>query len=462
MSELASQSRLPTKVRLGYGIGDMGFNLYFMTASLYLLLYYTDVLGLSPSTGGWIFSAVLVWDAITDPLMGFVASRTQTKWGKYRPYLLFGAIPLACAWILLFIPTGFTGVALTIYALSVHLVFRTLYTVVSMPYVSLSAVMTSSSHERGVLASFRMVSATGGGLLIAFFTLDLVEWFGQGDQAKGFLYVAILFSIISTLIFWVAFATTSETVSSAKAQKVSLSEAFRMLKVNSAFWLVCGMLLMNGMAWTFFNKSIPYFFKYTVERPDLIGTALAAITGCAMISIPVWTYIMKRTSKRLVAMSGSCLAIVAYILFSLMPLSNTTALLSSLVVVGFATGAGYLTFWAMMPDTVEFAEWRSGVRAEGVIFGYVSFMQKAGMALGVGLLGESLSGIGYVANQPQTPETLSYLSSMMLIAPVCFVTAALCFAYFYPLSHEKHARLVNAIRYRKNKTSNKQSNLNHK
>jgi GPH family glycoside/pentoside/hexuronide:cation symporter len=127
------------------------------------LLYYTDVLGLAPATAGWIFAAALAWDAVTDPVMGYIASRTRTRWGRYRPYLLFGAVPLAASWALIFLPTGFTGTALTLFALAAHMLFRTCYTVVSMPYVSLSAVMTSDSHERGVLAGFRMVAATGGG-----------------------------------------------------------------------------------------------------------------------------------------------------------------------------------------------------------------------------------------------------------------------------------------------------------
>lgn len=452
MNDMNAHMKLPQRTRIGYGIGDLAFNLYFMTASLYLLLFYTDIQGLSPSTAGWIFSAVLMWDAITDPLMGYIASRTRTRWGKYRPYIMFGAIPLACSWILIFVPTGFTGLALTLYALSVHLLFRTLYTVVSMPYISLSAVMTSSSQERGILASIRMVCATGGALLISYFTLDLVNKLGSGDQAQGFLYLAIIFSIIATLIFFITFATTEERVSLETEPQLRFADMLRMLRKNSAFWLVCGMLLMNGMAWTFFNKSIPYFFKYTVEREDLIGTGLAAITGCAMLSIPVWTFIMKRTSKRLVSLCGSVIGIAAYTLFWLVPASETTTLIYCLVLVGLATGAGYLTFWAMMPDTIEFGEWRTQLRAEGVMFGYVSFMQKAGLAIGVALLGETLSRIGYIANQAQSPDALTNLSLMMFIVPVLFLALAMCFAFFYPLSHQKHARLVHALAWRRQRS----------
>lgn len=441
--------QLPLSTRLGYGLGDLGFNLYFTTASLYLLLYYTDILGLPPATGGWIFAAALVWDAITDPVMGYIASRTRTRWGRYRPYLLWGAVPLAASWMLIFVPTGFSGSALTLYALATHMLFRTLYTVVSMPYLSLSAVMTPSSDERGVLASFRMIAATGGGLLIAFFSLKLVNAFGGGDQMAGFLMVAILFGAIATLLHWLAFATTREQIDAGEEAKPSASEMFAMLRSNRAFWLVAGCMLMGAMASTFFGKAIPYFFKYAVGREDLIGPALATVTGSAMLSIPMWTAVMRQRSKRLVSLSGTVLGIIAYALFFVIPTAATSGLIAALVLAGFGAGAGYLTFWAMMPDCVEYGEWRSGVRAEGMIFGFVSFIQKAALGLGVGLLGEVLARIGYVANQPQTPDTLTNLRLMMLIAPITFGALAATSISFYPIDRALHARLVRGLSRRR-------------
>ncbi len=441
--------RLPLRTRLGYGLGDLGFNLYFTTASLYLLLYYTDVLGLPPATGGWIFAAALIWDAITDPVMGYVASRTRSRWGRYRPYLLFGAVPLAASWALMFLPTGFEGTALTLFALAAHMLFRTLYTVVSMPYLSLSAAITSDSHERGVLAGFRMVGATAGGLLIAFFTLRLVDWLGSGDAMRGFLYVALLFGVIGTLLHWNAFAATQERATADAQIAPSAREMMRMLRLNRAFWLVGGTMLMASMAGTFFGKALPYFFKYDVGREDLIGTALAMVTGFAMLSIPLWTHFMRRTSKRTVSLCGSLLGVVAYTAFALVPSSEVAVLLAVLAVAGVAGGAGYLTFWAMMPDTVEFGEWRSGIRAEGMVFGFVSFIQKAALGLGVGLLGEVLSAIGYIANQPQEASTLQNLRLIMFAAPLTFALAAATFIWFYPLDRKRHDRIVRALAWRK-------------
>lgn len=445
---MANALALPLGRRLGYGIGDFAFNLYFTTANLYLLLFYTDVLELSPATGGWIFAAALIWDAAIDPLMGYIASRTSTRWGRYRPYILFGAIPLAASWVLIFVPTGLSGVALTMAVLAAHMMFRTFYTIVSMPYLSLSAVMTSDSHERGVLAAFRMVAATSGGLIIAFFTLKLVGLFGGGDQARGFLWTAILFASIATMLFWTTFATTHEVMLDTAEHRPDIRAMGTMMRSNTPFWLVSGSLLMGSMASTFFGKSIPYYFKYAVGRADLIGPALASLTGAAMLSIPVWTLVMRRTSKRITSLSGTAFAVVGYALFQVLPVTRPDLLIADLAFVGFAAGASYLTFWAMVPDTVEYGQWRTRVRADGMVFGLVSFNQKAALGLAVGALGESLSMIGYTANRAQTPETLASLKLLMGVAPLSFAMAGAAFMFFYPIDRAMHGRLTRAIAWR--------------
>jgi GPH family glycoside/pentoside/hexuronide:cation symporter len=435
--------------RIGYGIGDFGFNLYFTTASLFLLLFYTDVAGLSPATAGWVFAAALIWDALIDPVMGYMASRTRSRWGRYRPWLLFGSIPLAASWVLMFLPTGLTGTALTLFALAAHMLFRTCYTICSMPYVSLSAAMTTDSNERGMLASLRMLAATSAGLVIAFFTLKLVTALGGGDQARGFLLTAMLFGGLAAAMMLVTYATSSEDPDAVNAPEPSLADMLRMLKGNRALWLVCGAMLMGAMGSTFFGKAIPYHLKYDVGREDLIGPALGLMVAAAFVSIPLWTLLMQRTSKRLVAVAGAALAVLCYPVFFSLHGASISTLFLPLGVLGLAAGASYLTFWAMLPDTVEYGEWRSGVRAEGIIFGFVIFVQKAALGLAVGLLGETLAGMGYVANQPQTPATLLGIREMMLWAPMLFGVASALFLVFYPLDRRTHGRIAAIVRRRR-------------
>ncbi len=438
---------LPTWRRFSYGLGDVGFNLYFTTASLYLLYYYTDVLGLAAATAGWIFAGALIWDAVSDTLMGYFASRTRSRWGRYRPYILFGTIPLAASWVLIFWPTGLSGTALVLFTLAAHMLFRTLYTIVSMPYLSLSAAMTSNSNERGILASIRMVGATAAGLGIAFLTLKLASGLGGGNQMRGFLYVAILYACLASLIHFNVFAATFEDPDASAAPLPDAASLVRMIKGNRPFWIVAGWLMAGSTASTMFGKTLPYFFKYDLQRADLIGLALATITGCAMLGIPAWTLVMRRTSKRLVCVIGGLISVAGYGVFFVAG-NSMTGIFVGLIIMGFGAGASYLTFWAMVPDTVEYGECNSGVRAEGMIFGLISFIQKAALGLAVGVLGELLGAVGYIPNQAQTPETLVALRWLMLAGPAALGLAGVAIILRYPIDTRRHAALVATIRAR--------------
>lgn len=445
-----SASRLSFGRKVGYGVGDFGFNLFFTTASLYLLFYYTDVLGLSPATAGWVFAVALIWDAVFDPLMGYLANRTRTRWGRYRPYLLFGAVPLAASWVLIFVPTGLTGTALVLSALAAHMLFRTLYAVVGMPYLALTAVITSDSTERGVLASVRMIFAATCGLFAAFSTLKLVALFGGGRT--GFLWTAILFGVLATITLLVVFASTEEReAQGASAPEPSVRDMLRMLGRNRAFWLVAAAMLAASVAGTMFNKTLPYYFKYALGREDLIGGALTAVTGAVMLSIPFWTFVMKRTSKRTMWLSGLAIGLLVYPVLWFAP-ERPEVWITLLAMAGFGAGASYLGFWATIPDTVEYGEWRSGVRAEGAVFGVVSLVQKGGLGVAAAVLGELLQRVGFRPNAVQTAETLSSMKFILLGLPLLINLATLAAVVAYPIDAGLHARLRRALAWRSGRT----------
>lgn len=444
-----SASRLPFSTKLGFGAGDVANNLYFTTASLYLLYYYTEVLGLSPAVAGWIFAAALGWDAIADPIMGYIASRTRSRWGRYRPYLLFGAVPLAASWVLIFVPTGLNGWALILFALAAHMIFRTVYTIVGMPYLSLTAAMTADSRERGTLAAFRMVGATACGLFVAFSTLKLAEMLGHGDAMRGFLITAVLYGVIATaLLFW-TFATSFERAEPENSAPLPDRKAMvAMLIANRPLQLIALWLLANSMAGTMFGKTLPYLLKYDLGRTDLIGPALGAMTAAAMVSIPIWAAIAKRTSKRTITIAGACVGLSGYVLFLATPPVAGPVLFATLAWIGFGAGAGYLAFWSMVPDTVEFGQFATGTRAEGVVFGIIAFVQKAALGLSVGILGELLSLIGYTPNTTQSPETLGDMRMLMTLGPIVMLAIGIIAIRFYVIDAKLHGRLVRALRRR--------------
>lgn len=441
-----SAPRLRATERFGYGVGDFAFNLFWTTAGLFLLFYYTEVLGLSPATAGWVFAGALVWDAVFDPLMGSIANRTRTRWGRYRPYLLFGGLPLAASWALMFLPTRLTGSALVLFAAASHVLFRTLYAVVSMPFTAMSAAMTRDSGERGTIAGIRMVAGALSGLFAAILTLMLVGVFGGGQQ--GFFWTAIVYGGLATAVLLVVFLTTREHEADADETAPTLSETIAMLRMNKAFWIVCGAMLSGAIGNTFFQKTLPYYFKYTLGREDLISPALAILIGSLTLSILFWTWLVKRTSKRVMWLSGIATGLFGSALLWLLP-STPGIVLPVLALLGASAGAGHLGFWGMLPDTVEYGELHSGVRAEGVIFGLASLVQKASLGLAAAALGETLSKIGYHANVTQAPETLVALRTVMIGIPALFAVAAGAVINFYPITGRIHDGIVEALRHRR-------------
>jgi glycoside/pentoside/hexuronide:cation symporter, GPH family len=445
-----SGGKLTFGQRFGYGVGDFAFNLFFTTASLYLLFYYTDVLGLAPDVAGWVFAGALIWDALFDPAMGYIASRTRTRWGSYRPYLLFGGVPLALSWMLMFLPVSLEGSALVLFAASTHILFRTLYAVVSMPYLALSAVMTSDSEERGLLAAFRMVAAATCALLSAFLTLKLVELLGGGRI--GFFWVAVIYGSLASILFVYCFATVRENAEMPSDEKVGLADTLRMLRQNRAFWIVCAGMLLGGVGGTLANKTLPYYLKYGLGREDLIGPALGVGAMSVMLSIPFWTWVMKRKSKATAWIGGTIVGVFAYALYWVVP-QQPAYVIAVVGLLGFGGGAAYFGFWAMMPDTVEYGEWRSGVRSEGGIFGIVSLIQKASLGLAAAGLGELLAFIGYQANMPQSAETIHGMRLVMIALPAVLAASAAAIIVFYPIGPAMHARMVRALEWRRKRSA---------
>ena len=439
--------RLTTGRKIGYGIGDVGFGLVFLTASQFLLYYYTDIVGLSPDVAGWVFGAAIVWDALIDPVMGGIASRTRSRWGRFRPYLLWGAIPLGIAWSLIFLPTGLTGTMLVIWALGAHLLFRSVYTVASMPYLSLSAAMTEDSGERSTLTAYRLVLQALAGVLVAFATLPLVKVLGGGQV--GFFKVGAIYGAGAAACIMITFMTVREvSTGDAIQNRPSFRDMFDAIRSNSAFWLVCGAFLIFAVATVFFNKSLPYFMKYGLGREELMGPALGVYAMSITFTIPIWGQVAKRSSKQRAFFIGMSIVLVTYALLWLAPL-DFRVWLPLIALLGIGSGAIFLSHWAMMPDTVELNEWNTGHRAEGAVFGFVSFVQKSSMGIAAGLLGEVLAYIGYMPNVEQSPETLASLKFIMLAVPAVFAVLSSVAIYYYPLDPARHARLVRALQWRR-------------
>ena len=292
--------------------------------------------------------------------------------------------------------------------------------------------------ERGGIA----VAATTCGLFVAFSTLKLVEAFGGGRH--GFFITACLYGALATIVLLIVFATAREAEDDDDAHAATLAQMWQAVRVNRPFWIVSAAMLASIFGSTLFGKTLPYHFKYALERPDLIGLALTVMTGAVALSMPVWTLVMWRTSKRVTWMAGVAVGLTGYTTFVLAG-SVIGGLLAALALIGAGAGAAYLGFWSMMPDTVEYGEWKTGIRSEGGVFGIVSLIQKAGFGIAAALLGEALGAIGYRAGATQTAATLESMRWLMLGGGSTMALIGAALISMYPIDRNRHARLLDEI-----------------
>jgi GPH family glycoside/pentoside/hexuronide:cation symporter len=438
-----SGAHMPISRVISYGAGDLAFNLYFTFCSLFLLYFYTDILGISASTAGLIIMAALVWEGATDPAMGVIASRTQSRFGSYRPYLLYGAPLLALTFIAMFLPLGLKDTALALFCLVTHLLFRTAYTVVNIPYVALSARMTSDSHIRSRLAGARMLFAILTGLGLAAATLPLVTQFGGG--ARGFMAVSLIYAAIATLILLNCFRTTREDIIEDSDAHPRFRDIVLAVKSNRPFLLLLAATLVGSIGYTMGGKALLYYMKYYAGSEQTITLGLTISLGAAALSMIPWVITTRRTSKRTVWLCGVALGSISNMLIFMLAPKAGALLFSLLAINGMANAAFVLSFWSMLPDTVEVGEWQTGVRAEGALVGFLAFTQKVALGLGTGLIGILLDVIGYAPNVVQSPQTISGIHMFTGLFPSLAAMAAGGFILFYRLDAPTHARVVRAI-----------------
>lgn len=434
--------------KIGFGSADFGFNLYYTGLNIFLLYYYTDILGIRPAIAGLIFALPLFWDALTDPVMGAIASRTRSRFGSYRPYLLYGALPLAVSFVMMFVAPILFPSAIVLAAALSHIVFRTCYTIVSIPYTAMSARLTDDSGERGTLAGVRIIFAALGGVFTVMLTLPLAGQFGGQDPRLGFAIVAMIYAVIASLIFLVTFSVTRERMDLQPLRRPSLGASFGAFRQNHALHLLIGAVAIGGIGSAIFGKALVYYVIYVAGLDLDVTLALIVLTLSVTLAVPVWMIAAGRLSKRNVWLTGAGLSAISQCVLFLFPPETPASFLALIVLIGFGNAAFATTFWSMLPDTVEYGQFRSGVRDEGLVFGLNQLSLKAASGLGIGLLGFLLEAVGYRANEIQTPETIAGLRQISILLPLGCTVLAAALICFYPLDRQRHARLVRALRWR--------------
>ena len=413
------QPKLPLRVKLGFGIGDLGGNLFFTAMGFYTLYYLTDVVGIASALAGAAILLGKVWDAVTDPMVGFISDRTRSRWGRRRPYFLFGALPLLLASWYFFSAPDFAGNQTLgfLWVTVVLCLLNTAYTVVNIPYGSLTPDLTKDFKERTTLNGYRFSFAVIGTILGAGIVLPIVNL--VGDPHKGFSVVGLLFGVLMAgTILTVFFNVRESAASQAERPREKFFPTFLAVFKNSTYMRLAVVYTMNLTGITFVQTMLVYYFKYIYQNEDMTTVALLLLLGVAMVCVPISVLVAKKLGKKrtyqlaLGILTISCLGIFFF--------SHTLGMnftLGLMVFGGVGIGFGYVPPFAMLPDVVEVDAVQTKNRKEGAYYGMWTFFSKIGVALAAALAGVFLGFAGFVANvAEQTGATI--FTIRLLIGPV--------------------------------------------
>lgn len=432
-NDSARQFVLPWREKLGYGLGDLGFNLYWTTIASFLAAFYTDVFGISAAAAGTMLFVSKIVDAVSDPAMGLVADRTRTRFGKFRPYLLFAGLPMAGAAVLTFTTPDLGDQGKLIYAYVTYTAMMLCYTILSTPYSSLSGVMTARSQERTTLISVRFLFAFTGGALVNKYTLPLVEALGHGEPTLGWQRTMMFYGVIAALTFLVTFASTSERIEPSPTQETNPVRDARDLIRNRPWLVLFALAMIIMMTITMRGGSAYYYFVYFVERPDLLSDYLfwqMVAYAVGAMAAPLLTRLMDKTRLLMWLMTAVGVLSIA---FALVPRDMIWAMFTLNILISLALGPKSPLTWSMYADTADYNEWKTGRRATALTFSAATFAQKLGGALGSAGMLWMLAYLGYAANQAQDGASLSGIVLLQTAIPGLFALIAVAVVRLYTL-----------------------------
>ena len=441
-----SGARLSIKEKVSYGLGDTASNIIFQSVMLFLTYFYTDIFGLNPAIVGTLFLSVRVIDAVTDPVMGAICDRTKTKYGTYRPYLVWCAIPFGICSVLAFSTPDLSDQGKTIYAYVTYTLLMIAYTAINIPYSALGGVLTSDVKERVSVQSYRFVFGMLGGVIVTAATMHLVDFFGQGDQAKGYQMAMAAMSVLGVILFLLCFAGTKERISADQEISRPFKDDFKYLWQNDQWRILCiaSLFLLTGMVLK--NSLAIFYVQYYLKQPDMVDTFLTIgllgnMLGCALAAP-----LAKRVNKIQAYISLQLIsAVICAAGFFIEP-SQINMAIALHFMWGFFLQMATPLLWAKMADTIDYGHWKTGVRVTATVYSAIVFFIKMGVALGGALSGWLLAYYGYQANTEQTPEALNgIVMSFTIYSAIGSVLVAFVMRW-YTLDNNKLEQIQQEIR----------------
>jgi len=432
------------KTKLSYGVADLGICLPLSTVTFFLLYFYTDIIGLAPALAGLAMFLPKMWDAVSDPLMGQISDHTKSRWGRRRPYLLFGSFPYVIAFILLWIPFSSLGSTGTfIYLIVTYILFFTGSTVVGVPFNALLPEISLDPHERTKLQAYRQPFAVIGWIAGSALVLPLVNLLSGGQS--GFVRMAAIFGFITVLAFVGTFLGVRERPDFIHRKTLSVFSSLRETLKNRLFLIFTAVYVCSSMGYTLLSTSIIYYAKYWLGSEPFFTVMMGMVLGFVLVSIPVWVFISGKIGKKETFIIGLVVFIIAMALLPFHPPRITPFIYIIMVIAGFGSGAYFIFPYAIMPEVIDVDELSTGTRREGMYFGIYFLMLKVAVAAAPAIVGFSLDFFGFEPNIEQTETALNGIRMIAGFAPLGFLTLALAILFFFPLGKVKADEVSRAL-----------------
>lgn len=441
--------RISVTEKVGYGIGDAAANFIFQTMLVFQLAFYTDTFGITAAAAGTLFLVVRVFDAAFDPLMGVIADRTKTKWGRFRPWVLWTAVPFGIMGFLTFTTPSFGPQGKLVYAYVTYILLMMVYSANNLPYSALSGVITGNLTERTSLSSYRFVFAMSAAFVVQGLALPMVNYFGQGDSAKGYQWTMGVLSALAVVFFFITFATTKERVHPDPAQKSTIRQDFADLARNGPWIAIFLLTIFVFITLAMRGGVMLYYFKYYVGREDLFSIFNVFGLAATIIGVLFSAPLARRFGKRDVFIAGLLLTVVFTAAFVFIPRTAITAMFGVEMLRQLAYGFTIPLLWAMMADVADYSEWKNRRRATGVVFSAIVFGLKAGLGFGGAIGGWVLATYGYVPNVAQTERALQGIKLTVSVFPAAtFLIGVICL-FFYRIDKKLEIELTDELTERR-------------
>lgn len=439
--------------KIGYGFGDMASSMFWKLFGAYLMIFYTDVFGLPAAVVGTMFLITRIWDSAFDPIVGVVADRTHSRWGKFRPYLLWLAVPFGIIGVLTFVTPDWSPTGKLVYAYVTYSLMMMIYSAINVPYASLLGVMSPNPKERNTLSTYRMTFAYIGSFIALLLFMPLVNFFSGnskdlGDQQTGWTMAVVVIAILCIILFFGCFAWTKERVKPIKEAQNPLKEDLKDLFKNKPWWILLG----AGVAALVFNSirdgATVYYFKYFVVEEDyatvsffgmsfvLSGLYLALGQAANIIGVIAAAPVSNRIGKRNTYMWAMIIATVLSVIFYWFDKEDLIWMFVFQALISICAGSIFPLLWSMYADCADYSELKTGNRATGLIFSS-SMSQKFGWAIGTAITGWLLGFFGFQANAVQSEEAISGIKMFLSFLPAVGTILSVVFISMYPLTEKK-------------------------